>query len=318
MAYKPGVVVFHYPCSDGITAAGVVFNYYEGDSNIEFVRGNYSRDVDPMDFIEQFRDKDVLMVDFSFPADILEKISSSANSVVILDHHITAQNALEQYTVEGNFDNENLNVNGIEDVLKEQKIVAIFDMDESGASLAWKFFNPSSTIPDYINYVRDIDLNKLELPRVHDFKWGARALPLTVEGNANTIRTANITTIQDGGISIRQFVETRLGQLHDESHEGVWYNIPFKWAITDYAFASDLANSFVLQGYRFGVAVYFTKAGLGLSLRSAADLDCSAIAKELGGGGHKQAAGVNVPWDEVEGFIEGLYDAGVITEEMFQ
>lgn len=307
MAYRPDICLFHFPCSDGITAAAIVFNHYAGDSSIEFVQGNYSNRKDTMELIESWRGKHVLMVDFSYPADFLEKAAQSAESVVILDHHKTAQAALADYVVDGP-----PNVKNIEKVLEDNKIVALFDMKECGATMTWKFFNPGADVPEYIQYIRDVDINLLELPRVHDFKWATRAIELNVGVNAELIKNASVSQMKEDGVAIKRFVENRLSQLKTQSREGIWGQIPFRWVITDYAFASDAANSILDEGYRLGVAVYFTLDGLGLSLRSTPDLDCSAIAKEFGGGGHGPAAGANIKWEDVPDFIEALVEGGVV------
>lgn len=318
MTYKPNIVIFHFPCPDGINAANVVYDYYS-TADIEFVRGNYADKQEILDNIEKWRDKDILLVDFSYPKDILEKMSQSAKSVVILDHHITAQKALEDYIVEGDFDDPKyLNVKGIEKVLEDHKIVAIFDMEECGSTLTWKFFNPGKDIPIYLEYIKDIDLGRKKLPGADDFLWASRAIPLDIADNSrvlNTITTPELMeTFKKNGASIEMFVSTRLGVLMEETHEGIFGQEPFKWGITDYALSSEYANRMVKEsGYKFAVAVYFTKSGLGLSFRSVKDFDVSVIAKELGGGGHAQAAGVNLPWADVPEFVESLITGGVIT-----
>ena len=315
--YKPNIVVYHWPCSDGITAAGVVYNYYQGDSSIEFVRGNYADKAEILDAIESWRDKDVLLVDFSYPKDILVKMSQSAKSILILDHHVTAQSALEDFIVEGDFDDPKyLNVKGIEAVLGEHKIVAVFDMNECGATMAWKFFNPNTDVPLYIQHIRDIDLGKKEMPDADHFLWASRAIPLDIKENADAIKSfsteSEINEFKDGGRFISKFVKTRIDVLKGEAHDAKFGNVPFRWGITDYALVSEYANSLLDDTVRFAVGVYFTKTGLGLSLRSKPDFDVSELAKSFGGGGHKQAAGVNLPWKDVYDFIQTMLDHGII------
>jgi len=315
--YKPNIVVYHWPCSDGITAAGVVYNYYKGDSSIEFVRGNYADKAEILDAIESWRDKDVLLVDFSYPKDVLVKMSQSAKSVLILDHHVTAQAALEDFIIEGDLDDPKyLNVKGIEAVIEEHKIVALFDMNECGATMAWKFFNPNTDVPLYIQHIRDIDLGKKEMPDADHFLWASRAIPFDIKENADAIKSfsteSEIDEFKDGGRFISEFVKTRIDVLKGEAHDAKFGNVPFRWGITDYALVSEYANSLLDDTVRFAVGVYFTKTGLGLSLRSKPDFDVSELAKSFGGGGHKQAAGVNLPWKDVYDFVQSMLDQGII------
>ena len=65
-----------------------------------------------------------------------------ANSLLIIDHHITAQNDLIEIP------NEN----------------KIFDMNHSGAYLTWKYMFSDDNIPMLIRYIEDRDLWKHEVP----------------------------------------------------------------------------------------------------------------------------------------------------------
>jgi len=95
----------------------------------------------PDDFFVNLQDKNILVVDFSFPLEVTNKIISVAKSLYILDHHITAMKDLDSLCC----DNKH------------------FDMTKSGAMLAWDFFY-TSPAPLLVNYIQDRDLwhNTLE------------------------------------------------------------------------------------------------------------------------------------------------------------
>ena len=59
-----------------------------------------------------------------------------ARGLIVIDHHLTAKEALQK----------------IPDANK------IFDMRQSGATLAWNYFHPRHEIPMFLRYVEDRDL----------------------------------------------------------------------------------------------------------------------------------------------------------------
>ena len=63
--------------------------------------------------------------------------------VIVIDHHKTAMQSLE----------------GLSDAITKR-----FDMQECGATLAWKTFFPKEPVPVLLQYVRDRDLWLKELP----------------------------------------------------------------------------------------------------------------------------------------------------------
>ena len=93
----------------------------------------------------------------------------------------------------------------------------------------------------------------------------------------------------------------------DEGHMFVWSAIP-NAVYKDFgekAYAKeDAANLFfpIVRGTDFGIIMVETKDKyLSVSLRARNDFDVSMVAKEIGGGGHKAAAGAkieNLPFDE--------------------
>lgn len=90
----------------------------------------------------------VYILDFSYSKEELIRVSEIADLVVVLDHHATAQEALLGLPSLGDTD---------------KKLRVHFDMDKSGAVLAWKFFHPSIELPLLFEYIQDRDLWRWEL-----------------------------------------------------------------------------------------------------------------------------------------------------------
>ena len=125
------VVIYHKNCNDGLASALCVYEKL-GDS-VEYIPMHYN---DPIDF-ESLRNKNVLIVDFSFDKEVLCKIRSFAKKAMIIDHHASAEEKLKN--VEGCF----------------------FDMSHSAAYLCYKYMNEnSSSVPNFILYIEDRDIWK--------------------------------------------------------------------------------------------------------------------------------------------------------------
>ena len=73
-----------------------------------------------------------VMVDFSYPRAVIERLAESTASFRVLDHHVTAQTALAGLPY------------------------AYFDMKKSGAVLAWEWAHPEPA-PWLLLYIQDKD-----------------------------------------------------------------------------------------------------------------------------------------------------------------
>ena len=163
MTFKPDICYYHYPCSDGLTAAAVVHSYYGPGSGIEFIPLDYGNPRNVQEHIDECRDKTVLMVDVSFKSNKkindLEKVAQSANQIVIIDHHAGVYEDLQQYDA-GTY----IAIESFEQMIGDQKIALIFDNSHSGAGLAWSIFNKDKPAPEFIKYIEHIDLGRTSLP----------------------------------------------------------------------------------------------------------------------------------------------------------
>ncbi len=91
--------------------------------------------------------KNILMCDFSFDYEQISKLIDASTSFMILDHHKTAQSALDQ----------------IQNELK------IFDMDRSGVGITWEFFFETQNLPTFLTYIQDRDLWTKKYPQTEKF-----------------------------------------------------------------------------------------------------------------------------------------------------
>jgi oligoribonuclease NrnB/cAMP/cGMP phosphodiesterase (DHH superfamily) len=127
------LLITHANCNDGYHAHLVVKLAFP---RIKTLFCSYGDKIDA----KKIKGKDVLIVDFSFNREELLDMKSIANSLTLIDHHKTAMDDL------GDLD------------------FCHFDMDHSGAVLAWMKLFPGDDIPKILLYVEDRDLWLHKMP----------------------------------------------------------------------------------------------------------------------------------------------------------
>jgi hypothetical protein len=142
---KP-LCIYHGNCADGFTSAWVVRRKF-GDA--DFHAGVYQQA--PPDVT----DRDVVMVDFSYKRDVLIGMREKARSVLVLDHHKTAEADLQD-------------IPGVE---------AVFDMNRSGARITWDHYFPHEEPPRVLLHVEDRDLWRFKLPDTREIQANIFSFP---------------------------------------------------------------------------------------------------------------------------------------------
>ncbi len=153
---KP-LCIYHGNCADGFTAAWAVRKAL-GDE-IEFHAGVHQNP--PPDVSKRH----VVMVDFSYKRPVLDEMFRKADSLLILDHHKTAAEDLTGLREPFGPGWKRHLDNVYQDVCENcQQPYALFDMDRSGAQIAWDFFLPQERRPRIVDYVADRDLWRFLMP----------------------------------------------------------------------------------------------------------------------------------------------------------
>lgn len=273
------LVIYHGGCRDGWCSAWVIHRRYP---EAEYVAGFYGQPP------PNCTDKHVILVDFSYPRDVLEKMAEQAATLLVLDHHKTAQAALE------GFERPNTQV--------------IFDMDRSGAGLAWDHFmldRPSRDV--LVDYVEDRDLWRHRLPDSKLVNAWIATLPFTFRawtGASMTIAQDIVETgdpltwakqmgagaLAKGEQYVREVVKNARLVVF-QGHKVPLVNAP-------QVDISELLDELARQQPEVPFVMGWWQRGDGIfqySLRSRGDFDVSDLAKTYGGGGHRQAAGFQVP-----------------------
>jgi|SRR5882762_457578 len=295
--WKPDICIYHGGCDDGFGAAWAIWKRWP---DCRFVPGIYGEAIDG----EEARDKNVLFVDFSFKREPMRVLAAVAKSVIVIDHHKTAEAELAPWDVHlgnGQSATPEFLVNHLYDPAHayDPPIVAWFDMTQSGAVMAWKFARPEKTVPLFLELIQDRDLWKFEFGEAT--KQFSAAL-LTYEQEFNlwdklAERESTSHLISDGAVilrahnaNIRKFMADCYMDTID-GHSVPVVNVP-------YHYASDMAHALLSRfpGAPFTACWFRRRDGMiQYSLRSENHrLDVSEIAKKFGGGGHRNAAGYQV------------------------
>lgn len=284
------ICIYHGNCADGYTAAWAVRKALGDD--VDFFPGVYGQAVPDV------AGRDVIMVDFSYKLPVIESIGSSAKSVLILDHHKTAQADLEGLTGYplGSSVREEWERRKFGDETAPA-IIAEFDMSRSGAQITWDFFN-KTTRPPLVDYVGDRDLWRFDLPWSREVNAYVFSFDYTFENwdRLDAMLSVDIKTVAAGGAAIERKHHKDVAELVRVTKRTMiigGYAIPV--ANIPYTLTSDAGN-LMAKGERFAACYWDTPNGRVFSLRSTDDgMDVSAIAAQYGGGGHRSASGFQKP-----------------------
>jgi oligoribonuclease NrnB/cAMP/cGMP phosphodiesterase (DHH superfamily) len=260
--HSPDLVLYHAECLDGFGAAWAVWKRFPSARFVP-VKHGYPPPAD-------LAGRHILIVDFSYGRETLEAIATEAAGLLVLDHHITAEQSLAGLPF------------------------AYFDQSKSGAVLAWEWTHQTEA-PWLLQYVQDKDLWHWVLPRSreinaalnsypYDFKiWdGFAREALEVEGTA-ILRYENETV---GKIAAHAVLLPFMGETVPVVQSGVLTSQVGERLSRDYPTA------------RFCVIWHDKDGRRYYSLRSRSDgADVAAIATKFWGGGHTHAAGFSVPLD---------------------
>ena len=140
----PTLILYHAECADGFGAAWAIWKRYPNARYHPVKHG----EAPPSGLAGQH----IVIVDFSYARPILETIAQSAASLVVLDHHITAEQTLADLPY------------------------AYFDLKKSGAVLGWEWAHDEPA-PWLLRYIQDKDLWHWALPNSREISAALASYP---------------------------------------------------------------------------------------------------------------------------------------------
>lgn len=253
----PDVVLYHAECLDGFGAAWAIWKKFPSATFTPVKHG-----LPPPTGLAG---KKIVIADFSYPRPVLEAMAQEAAGLLVLDHHVTAEQALAglPYTH--------------------------FDQKKSGAVIAWEWAHqkPAHWL---LLHVQDKDLWTWALP-------GSREVNAALSSHPHDFRLwdrfTEETLIAEGRAILR-YEHEMVGKLVKEL-----VMVKFQGQTVP-AVQSAILNSQIgeqLSGRHPFVIIWHDRDGRRyFSLRSREDgPDVEAIARQHDGGGHTHAAGFSVP-----------------------
>ena len=209
--------------------------------------------------------KRLVILDFSYARPTIEQLASSASALAILDHHVSAQQALGDlpYTH--------------------------YEQDKSGAVLAWEWAHRTSA-PWLLQYVQDKDLHRWRLPESRAINAAIESYSFDFDVWSGLQQDCLVT---EGRAILRaqeQFIDKLLRTAVMVRFEGE--TVP---AVHSSILRSELGERLALD-YPFCLVWYEREGRRYVSLRSRdGGADVSRIAQAHGGGGHRHAASFSMP-----------------------
>jgi oligoribonuclease NrnB/cAMP/cGMP phosphodiesterase (DHH superfamily) len=278
---NPGIthVLYHGYCFDGFTSAWIARNTGVLEENIyPMLYGGGVPDLPA--------GAKVLMVDFCLDREALIELHGvlwkSGGELVVIDHHKSAEAQLH----------------GLD--------WAYFDMNESGASLAWKFFHPEDSAPKLVQYIREHDLWRFELQDSAEIRAYIRSFTMTYKNwdELNTTLRMDFAIAQQEGSAIKRSHEAAVSAMCENAVmlEIGGYTVP---VVNATVYFSEVATRLLKLHPTAEFACYYMDRSDGWrqwGMRSRTEFDVSKVAKRYGGGGHAQAAGFQT---KVPNILEG-------------
>ena len=279
----PITFVYHANCNDGLSALGVGLYYIKKQlkrTDYSVIEGHYQVAIS----LDDFTGRNVIMLDFCYPRAVIEQILSVADSVTIIDHHVSAFEDLKG--------------------LSHPKLQYIYDVNRCGATLAWRCFFRETDTPLFLTYIEDRDLWRKQYVESEYQSLALRAKQLTADEFTGLV----FDIIDEWLHADEQITHNRLvmtGQQYADYHHVLVNHIAASAYPSELengvkvmkcnaplAFASDLGDCL---NQIFGVTVIYEQAKdctkYSLRVANDCDFDGSAYAKSKGGGGHKKASG---------------------------
>lgn len=256
MGRRKPLIIYHAHCADGFGAAFSAWKRYgAGADYAPASHGEAPPDV---------RDRDVVIADFAWPRATLLEMQAAAASILVLDHHKSAQQDLE----------------GLD--------FARFDLGQSGAMLAWRHFHPDVAPPALIEYVQDKDLWHWKLDRSAEVSAALASHPFDFE----LWDRLSVEDLKREGAAIVRYQDQLVREicLRARRETIAGHSVP----VVNTPVLQSYVGNRLAHGESF-VALWYQKEDgrIRWSLRSAPPIgiDVSALARARGGGGHPAAAG---------------------------
>ena len=277
------ICIFHEVDLDGWCSAAIVKMKYP---DCELIGYNYGQP------IPEFNDptEELIFVDISFPMIEFKKLSDSGHKITWIDHHISAINDFKKFIGDG-----------------ETFMYTAHSTLFAACELSWNYFFPEKEIPELVRLLGRYDCfghkGTPEEKQVLEFQYCARTYISDPESALHYIKLPEDRFMFDWrniGIGIYKFLCTEAEQSYKNGFVINFieptepkYSLRRFIAINKERFNPiNFGINYHALGYAGAACFHYANEKWNFSLYNDNGMvDCSAIAKTFGGGGHRGAAG---------------------------
>ena len=326
---QPITVIYHASCPDGFGAALAAWKQF--GVTARYCPMHHGEPWEPLELAGH----EVFILDFSFSRAALEAMAALAHTVTQIDHHASARTPWLPFLLASDDGSERFKHPTL-------PLTLIFDLDKSGARLAWEYFFPTYPLPLVLCHIEDADLWRFALPETRAFSHALRLQPfdfvlwdclcneiadrespryqaMLTEGKAIELffqhevsRLAESRLVMPAnlrGEPLDDLQSVRHGQPLISAQNSNMRAVSGLAINADSMFASELGHLLAERSGSFGLIWQLAADGeIKVSLRAAGMLNVAEIASRYGGGGHPNAAGFRITvsqfLDEILGIAE--------------
>jgi uncharacterized protein len=286
---RPLVIYHGRKCPDGFAAALAPWLFYA--DRAQFLPLDHG-DIKSVDDLPALDGRAVYILDFSFPPEILRGIEKRAAKLVMLDHHKSAAEKLSGFACRCG--------------------VVHFDMNKSGARLAWEFFQPAKPVPALVRFVEDRDLWVWQYPESAGFLAALDMEPLDFARWAEiaAFSAAQLLDFMARGQAMDEKFSKLAADIAEAAQPIVFNGQHGLMVNAPGVFHSLIGNSLSEKSATFALMWNVDKDGVvKVGLRSQRSFDCIAMAESMGGGGHAQACGFKMSTERLPELLSGHFEA---------
>lgn len=290
MTSESPLVIYHANCFDGFCALWVAHKALGHLQPLPMAHGHEPPNV---------TGRDVYILDFSFKRPVMLRLLSQARRLALLDHHQTAKVELDGIV------DEFVQRPDLIQNIPGSHLPFIWVADgKSGGRMAWEHFFVDRTASWLVDYTEDRDLWRHKLPFSREVNAALRSYDMDVEmwdGLALHYKHADGDgfrhhdfIVAEGRAIMR--AERKVVEAHVDHARRVRLDGFDVLAVNATVLFSDIASK-LAEHEPFGVCYFDRADGMRqFSLRSDEHgVDVSEVARKFGGGGHRHAAGFQVP-----------------------
>lgn len=311
---KKVACIYHSRDLDGVCSAVIVKKYFEEkrpDDILELIGWDYGKPTMSVKTMITTKLDEIVFVDVMYPIEYVKEIVKLDVKVTVIDHHVSSIQDIITARKEGvhteiAFPSFTVDDDGVIKVAKK-----------AACELVWSFYYSCKKIPEFITLLgmydswRNDDKDQwadIILP----FQYGAQDwFPLNPDRTewVGAMRYSVIDGLVESGRSIMDFKSKDYAEQCKQAYEvdlqfihpdnGVSAIMLNTQSLGSQVFESiwdenkyDIMIRYAFKQGKWSFSLYTTKG----------DVDCSVIAKSLGGGGHRQAAGFEI--EDIEHFFE--------------